>query len=64
MMQGTGWIAWELKEAPVLPNTKPVRERPAQERPVQEQQYGPNIDSLPVEHNAPPPANSPIIRHG
>jgi len=58
MTRGTGWIAWDdPKDAPKLPSTKPA-EKPVKERPVQEQQFGSNIDSMPIEHNAPAPAGS------
>jgi hypothetical protein len=60
MMQGTGWIAWEMGEIPILPAPKPAR-KAARERPVQEQQYGSNIDSMPRESNPPPPAHSQVM---
>ena len=64
MMRGVGWIAWEPQEAPALPGRPKPAEKPVRERPVQEQQFGSNIDSMPVECNAAAPTHSRIMPRG
>ena len=59
MIQGENWIAWEREEAPALPGAEPPP-KPVRERPVQEQQFGSNIDSMPIECNTPVPAGSGV----
>ena len=60
MIRGENWIAWDVLEAPALPGTKPAA-RSVREQPFQEQQYGSNIDTLPIESNAPAPTHSRIV---
>jgi hypothetical protein len=60
MMQGENWICWEPKEAPALPGAR-LAEKPVRERPIQEPQFGPHIDSMPVECNPSAPAHSRIM---
>ena len=59
MLRGEGWICWTTKEAPALRSVKPIETTAREkEKPIQEQQFGLNIDSLPIERNAPAPVGS------
>ena len=48
------------KDAPPLQGAHKPTPKAAKEKPVQEWQFGPNIDSLPIERNAPASASSQV----